>query len=265
MRYEIKARSTTEILDAAFTLYRNHFVQLFQVALTVAVPIALVRLVVVHAITGVWALEATPTMDPAKLMLVTAATLPFMLVVYFLQHAALMSVVSDIYVGRPAAPWTRTLERLPSIIGANLISSLGIGVGFLFLIVPGFILMLRWALSTPVIMVEGRGATESLARSRALMKGHGGKVAALMFVMGLLTSALVLGLTLLLPASIKAVPLVPQSLQLVITTIVAPLGSCVMTLAYFDARIDKEAFDLEMLAADMSKTQSSAQAAASQS
>lgn len=52
-----------------------------------------------------------------------------------------------------------------SILGASLLSGLGIIVGLIFLILPGIYLMGRYSIVTPVIVVEGKRATEALGVS----------------------------------------------------------------------------------------------------
>ena len=264
MRYELKARTIGEILDAAFTLYRNHFMELLQVALMVSGPLALLRLALVHGLTGVWALEATPAMGPSKVGLVSAITLPLMLIAYGVQHATLVSSISDIYLGRTSNPWQRTLSAMPAILWAGVMTGFAEGLGFLFFIVPGILLALRWALTNEIVIIEGLGASASMKRSGVLMKERGTKVGVLLLVVSLLTGGLVGGLALLMPAALKAVPLVPQIISLGLTILVSPLGPCVMTLAYFDARVEKEAFDLEVLATEMGKTQSAPRVVAPQ-
>jgi hypothetical protein len=49
-------------------------------------------------------------------------------------------------------------------------------VGFLLLIVPGFILLTCWSLIVPVIVLEGVGVMDSFGRSRELVRGNGWNV-----------------------------------------------------------------------------------------
>ncbi|AZO08398.1 MULTISPECIES: glycerophosphoryl diester phosphodiesterase membrane domain-containing protein [unclassified Mesorhizobium] len=63
------------------------------------------------------------------------------------------------------------LALLFPILGLSLLATLGIMVGLVLLIVPGILLVLRWAVAMPVLIQEGCGILDSMARSRDLTKG----------------------------------------------------------------------------------------------
>ncbi|TGS88721.1 hypothetical protein EN820_55125, partial [bacterium M00.F.Ca.ET.177.01.1.1] len=63
------------------------------------------------------------------------------------------------------------LALLFPILGASLLVTLGILIGLLLLLVPGILLLLRWAVTMPVMIQERRGILDSMARSRDLTKG----------------------------------------------------------------------------------------------
>lgn len=57
------------------------------------------------------------------------------------------------------------------MLGLSLLATLGIMVGLVLLIVPGILLLLRWAVAVPVLVQEKRSIFDSMARSRDLTKG----------------------------------------------------------------------------------------------
>lgn len=57
------------------------------------------------------------------------------------------------------------------ILGASLLVTLGIIIGLVLLIVPGILVLLRWAVTMPVLIQERRGILDSMARSRDLTAG----------------------------------------------------------------------------------------------
>jgi uncharacterized membrane protein len=59
---------------------------------------------------------------------------------------------------------------LPTFAIALLVG-LGVGLGFLLLIVPGIMLALRWSVAVPALVQERLGVFGSMARSRDLTKG----------------------------------------------------------------------------------------------
>lgn len=75
-----------------------------------------------------------------------------------------------------------TLSRLVSLLGAGIaIFILGI-LGLICLVVPGVILAIMFSLVTPVIMIEGVTALESLGRSRKLVSKRWGRTFVVLLV-----------------------------------------------------------------------------------
>jgi hypothetical protein len=64
------------------------------------------------------------------------------------------------------------LHNWGRLFGARLVSSLFIGLGLLAFVVPGIILMLRYSLIDPVVVLEGAGANDSRERSAELARGR---------------------------------------------------------------------------------------------
>jgi hypothetical protein len=56
-------------------------------------------------------------------------------------------------------------------LGLLVLWFLGVGVGWVLLIVPGVMLMTMWSAALPALVAEDRGVIESFGRSRALTKG----------------------------------------------------------------------------------------------
>jgi hypothetical protein len=82
----------------------------------------------------------------------------------------------------------RASGRVMKLVRVSLISSIFIGVGFLVFVIPGCILMTRWAVAVPVAMLEGGNARDALRRSREMVDGNGWSVFKVMFAVGMLTA-----------------------------------------------------------------------------
>jgi hypothetical protein len=97
-----------------------------------------------------------------------------------LVQGALVEVVRDLHEGRGPAPasayYARTRGRLGTLLGATVLFALGVGLGLILLVVPGLILMSRWALVVPLVMIERLGAREAFRRSTEIVRGRTGKV-----------------------------------------------------------------------------------------
>jgi hypothetical protein len=127
------------------------------------------------------------------------------------------------------------------------------GIGFLFCIVPGVYLWISWTLVVPVVLFEegrGRGA---LSRSRALVRGRWWPTCGVLGITSLL-SALVGGALqgVLLGVSAAGGEVVDAIARAVATSLssmlTTPFSAAVVTVLYFDMRVRKEGFDLELLA-----------------
>jgi hypothetical protein len=60
--------------------------------------------------------------------------------------------------------------RLFSLFLLSLVVGILVGIGLILLIIPGIILALMWIVSTPSMMVEGKGVFDSMSRSSELTR-----------------------------------------------------------------------------------------------
>jgi hypothetical protein len=81
----------------------------------------------------------------------------------------------------------RASGKLGKLVCVSLLTALGVGFGMLLLVVPGVILMTRWAVSVPAAMLEEGNARAALGRSRKIVAGNGWRVFKVLFAVGLLT------------------------------------------------------------------------------
>ena len=94
-----------------------------------------------------------------------------------LVQGALVKAVADEHNSRPQSSigdlYRSAWQRAGRLVGVSLLTGIGVGIGFLLLVVPGVILFTRWSLAVPVVMLEGLGPRAAMKRSTALVKGHG--------------------------------------------------------------------------------------------
>jgi Membrane domain of glycerophosphoryl diester phosphodiesterase len=81
----------------------------------------------------------------------------------------------------------RASGRLMKLVCVTLLNAFGIALGFLLFVVPGLVLMTRWAIAVPVAMLEEGNARDALRRSREMVDGNGWNVFQVFIVAGLLT------------------------------------------------------------------------------
>ncbi|MDR3073428.1 MAG: hypothetical protein LBV01_01725 [Deltaproteobacteria bacterium] len=145
---------------------------------------------------------------------------------------------------------SRGLVRIIPLGIAAILGGLGIGLGFLLVIVPGVLLWCMWAVVAPVCTIEKLGPIASLKRSAALTKGCRLQV----FCLGLITYLLLLAigaatslLFLALAFSIhKGIALLAVG---AITAIPGAFMAVVLATLYYDLRAVKEGVTLDALAA----------------
>lgn len=68
------------------------------------------------------------------------------------------------------------LGAILPLIGLAILMGLGVGLGFILLIVPGVMLYCMWAIAAPALVHEKTGVFGAFSRSRALTKGARWKV-----------------------------------------------------------------------------------------
>jgi hypothetical protein len=103
------------------------------------------------------------------------------------------AVVHDVGAGDRAATdaYRRTVSRLPDLVISAVVTTVGILLGTLALVVPGLLLMARWALIVPLIVLEAMPWRAALARSNELVRGRTWSVVGIFVVLTLIAGGLV--------------------------------------------------------------------------
>jgi hypothetical protein len=181
-------------------------------------------------------------------------------------QGALTKSVSEIYLGHEITvgqAYKFVLPKLLTLIGAGFLVGLIVWLGFIMCIVPGVIFGLWFALTTPSIIVENLRATKGMSRSKALASGNLGKIFCVGFLVILITWAISIPLSwagvilggLLFAKNYLLFSFINQLFSLVGQILAIPIGAAAFILLYYDLRIRKEGFDLQMLAQAMSSGQ----------
>lgn len=228
--------SLGDLLDGSFALLRRNFATLAGISAICYGPFQAISLYAQTA--GGWVEH--PFILAAGLLVASVGSL--------LGAAAIVKVISDDYLGRSAtigSAFAFAGSRMGGLFIAGFAKYLLIGLATLCLIIPGIIVACGYAVVNQVVVLEDLNApTDALGRSWSLTKGHRGTALGLAFVLGLVASipGMIAGM---LSLSSFATP------ALVVGTIgallLAPLVPCGMTLFYYNLRVRKEAFDLEIL------------------
>jgi hypothetical protein len=157
------------------------------------------------------------------------------LVASYVLQATLVKAVQDVRDGRVDLSIGETISAvMPSlwaVIGASILASIGIWIGFWFVIVPGLYLMTIWAVIVPAIIIERSEALASFGRSRELVRGHGWHV----FGTLVLVYIIQIVVEVLLSLIFSALPhVLGDGLSSIISgTLISPFLAIIVTLVYY--------------------------------
>ncbi len=245
----LRPLSAGEIIDVSFQLYRRHFAALATVALVCSGVPVLVN-VFIEASGGPF---ANLRLSFAYLILLT--------VLSSIGTAATVFIVSESYLGRALGP-RQALARATPLLGrlvlCSILFTMAVMIGLVLFFFPGVIAGVGLVLAFPSLVLEDLTPSAALGRSWELTRGFRWRM------FGLLVTLLVLlyipitalsGVASMMVARASASggtsTLVAVLLGAVIQLLLYPLFYCVLTVAYYDLRVRKEGFDLEVLASTL--------------
>ncbi len=257
MAIMLRPLSLGELLDRVFQLYRSRFGLFVGIAAVAYIPLFVVRA----------ALLWVPKASSAPVTIAAAVGLLIGIVLQLLgvaaASAATITAVSAAYLEQPITlreAYGRVSGMLLRVFLLMIVTGIGVGIGFLLLIVPGIILFLMWALAVPVTVLEDAGIGESFSRSRELTRGHRGRV----FVIYLLYIVLVFALDMGLLGPIGALAAIKNGsaglgaftsfiavasivVNYIVECLITPVLTIALSLMYYDERVRKEAFDIQLM------------------
>jgi len=257
MTTALRPLSTGELLDRTFFLYRTHFglfLGLF------ALPHLFV---LAYQCIGLTFQSPNPQLPNILLNAVWSMGAGFLsLAASAASQAATVIAVSEVHLDRPAGvadSFSRVKGQILPVIGLSLLVGLAAGAACIALLVPGILLFVMWSLAVPAKVLENRGVLDSMSRSMDLTKGNRWRI----FVIWLLFILLGIGVGLLLrwPVELAAgvssifamqrtAPVWQAALlgvSFISESLVGPLATIAFSLVYYDERVRKEAFDLQLM------------------
>ena len=251
----LRPLSLGELLDRTFQIYRNNFLLFAGIAAVAYLPMFIVRSGLVLA----------PKLGGGSASVAIGIGVLLLVGLYLVGVAASQSgtiiAVSAVHLSQPITigeAYSRVRGMLGRIVLLTIGLGMGIGIGFVFLIVPGIVLLLMWALAVPVAVLEDASLGEATSRSRTLTAGHRGRVFVIYLLFTVLSVMVAVGLesplgvvaafnrnaTHEVLAIIQVVSVVTSYVSQILVT---PLMSIAFSLMYYDERVRKEAFDIELM------------------
>jgi hypothetical protein len=213
-----------QMLDGAFSIYRNHFLALVGSVAVIVVPLAI-----------------------AELVLREVGFLPAILLSLLPSAAAALVVAQAAEGSKPTvvSVWNVLTPKVIALIVTGLLVVLAIIAGFILLIIPGIIFAVWLSLVAPVIAIEDERYTAAMGRSRELVSGSWWRVLGILFTVNLVVGIVsgLIGVVVGSGSGFRPSPaetIVNAGVQLVIS----PYIAVVTALLYFDLRSRKEGSDI---------------------
>jgi len=234
----LRARSVSELVDAAFSLYRRDASQYIMVTAIAVVPGLIAQLILLRPAGDVSLGASLGALGVSLISMVT----------YALMTGVVTRMGSDVYLGSEADVATAVRSVLPktgSLVAAGIMRAILYVLFFLLLVFPVFYAFARWFAPEAAVVLEDKDSGEALSRSSDLTDGFRWHV--------LRTLLLGYGIYFLLGIAIGIVGAVSDSqvvalfVQTVFTVIAYPIVGLLTMLLYYDLRIRKEGFDVEHL------------------
>lgn len=126
-----------------------------------------------------------------------------------------------------------TISKLPSLLIAQFITGILTAIGLLLFFIPGIIIAIMFSLIIPAIIVEQKGAFESLGRSRRLVKNRWLKTFALLLIVGIIVSIVTVVVNLLATPLSITYPNINLLITSITSSFVAPISPIAITYLYY--------------------------------
>ena len=239
--YQLRPLSLGEVLDGALVLLRRHFGLVLGIAIVCeGIPTAMD---VYIDLTG------GASQNPGLSLLDRLLTL----VGSVLVTGATVRVVSEAYLGQSPLfgdAMRFAGSRFGAILGANIMSGFLTILALLALVIPGIVVACGYSVAAEAAARESGSSSDALRRSWELTKGFRWKalglgVVSIGLILVVFVGAGVLGG--ILGGVMGGLDVVLAVIGACVSMLIYPVISCVFTVFYYDLRVRKEGFDLEML------------------
>lgn len=244
-----RPRSPSEIVDAAFQLLRRDYLKFVTLMAIAYIP----WLIVLTALRRTFGYDPTGATPPDLTLLMLS--LGGSMIWYSVVNAALIVAASDSYLGRDVDVGRALREVLPRfwpVLVSAMAKWLAVMFGTMLLIVPGFYFYAKYFAVPATVVIEKLGAMAGLRRAGELSKGEKGKILKTM----LLAFAIIIVfsfVTGVLAAVFPSNPMLVEAASIVVTILIYPLVALTETLLYYDLRMRREGYDIELMAQELGR------------
>ena len=257
----LRARSVTEIVDAAFQVYKRDAIEYVLVTAIAYAPLVVAQLIFIRGFT----LAASSRINLSSTTAIVLGLLGFFS--YALMNAAISRFSSDVYLDRPtglAMVIRSVVPTVPRLIGATILFALVVMLGFIpvligaaitsaLLIFLGVVFSFFWVFYAfarffavfQIIVLENRGIITAFSRSGVLSRGRKGHIILTLLLVIVIFSILSIAVTMV--AALMGNAAGSVVLQSLYTVVAYPLIGITQMILYYDTRIRAEGFDIEVM------------------
>ncbi len=260
----LRPLSIGEMLDRAFSIYRDHFklflgIMVWPQLVSFAVSTGMVMIPAALSPAGG---DAGGAITLAVMLLFSPIWLGVQFGAYYMAQAATTYAVSQVYLERKttiSASYAFIRGRFGAMFWVIVLTLFALGFGFLAFFIGILFVALFFSLAIPVTILEGRGPIESMKRSFNLVKDDLGRIFLILILFGVLSVAITY--TLMIPSFVLLAllsehgepPFWVNGLvflgSFISGLLIWPLLNIALAVAYYDERVRKEALDLQFMMA----------------
>lgn len=238
----LRPRTVSELVDAAFQILRAHYGQFVMCSALAYLPWLVLELLI---------LGDPESLARTRWWVALVGGLGVWLT-FALMSAVIITCASQAYLGEAvdvAGAVRRALPRLPRVMLAAVVRYLLLGIGFLFFLVGALYVAARLFALTPVIILEDASLSTAFARTSTLSNGRKWHILNTLGLVAIIYWVIALGVSLFAAASGN---FVVQAVASAFYTILAyPVIAITECLLYYDARIQSEGLDIELMAEEL--------------
>jgi hypothetical protein len=272
-----------QIFDRSFRLYRQNFIQFLAIVAVIHVPVVLIQVGIQSYVFG--KLQEQMATGEFVATSVADSLVPHIAVgllgwlAMLLASGALAKGIAESYLGHSVSVggvYRFVLPKLWALVVATIVVvglvflimlptigiaiasesvALSIIVGLVSLIFVLIVILRLW-LATQIVVIENTGGLKAVGRSWGLTRGYGGKIFLVLLVIGIIGMVADWGAGLVTGPmvgrdNLQSALVIQGLVGAIVGILIAPITAGALVMLYFDLRIRKEAFDLEMLAEQM--------------
>ncbi|MGC2210117.1 MAG: glycerophosphoryl diester phosphodiesterase membrane domain-containing protein [Candidatus Korobacteraceae bacterium] len=277
MSASLRPLTTGQLLDRTFQTYRQNFLLFAGISALPHAFLLVIQLSTLGMAGASAGIRTGHSFDPAAVARVALlafvaglVTLIVSVLASSIATAATVFGVSDIYLEKEtsiSSCFARVNGKIGKVIYASFELGFRVGLGFLLFIIPGIYWAGKYGLAVPAVVLEDIKGKQACARSAELTKDSVGRIVAIYFLTWILVvsiGALIVAVPGIAAISLKGTvgtagfKVFRYVVSMVVNTIVTPVMSIALTLAYYDQRVRLEAFDIENMMSLLGEPGSSA-------